>query len=93
VIKLPPIVPDELPAGLRQSGTWSWPWFYPDGSQILRAVDRAVDQVRTVRGVPGGRRDADVPGQAGRGSSGEQQTKTKTALGFFARSLKATADA
>jgi hypothetical protein len=25
--------------------------------------------------------------------SGEQQTKTKTALGYFARSLKATADA
>jgi hypothetical protein len=26
VIKLRPIVPDELPAGLRQSGTWSWRW-------------------------------------------------------------------
>ena len=26
VIKLRPVVPDELPAGLRQSGTWSWRW-------------------------------------------------------------------
>jgi hypothetical protein len=26
VIKLRPAVPDELPAGLRQSGTWSWRW-------------------------------------------------------------------
>ena len=65
------------------------PWFYPDGSQILQL---------STKGAPSEAFQAAVEtrtflARQGVDLSGEQQTKTKTALGFFARSLKATADA
>jgi hypothetical protein len=65
------------------------PWFYPDGSQIPEL---------STKGAPSEAFQAAVEtrtflARQGVDLSGEQQTKTKTALGFFARSLKATADA
>ena len=48
---------------------------------------RAVDEVRANGGVPGRRRDPAVPGRRGIDLGSEQQTKTKTALEFFASEL------
>jgi hypothetical protein len=64
-------------------------WLYPDGSRILElstkcAPSEAFDVAAETR--------AFLAGQ-GVDLTGEQQTKTKTALEFFSRSLKATADA
>ena len=54
------------------------------------APARALDQVRARRGVPGGRRDARVPGRARVSTCpGEQETKTRKALEFFAGKLAA----
>ena len=116
VIKLRPVVPDELPAGSaspepdRGGGVIlgpinllklkfspgdygrrpvAEPWFYPDGSQILElstkcALSEAFQAAVETRTFLA-RQGVDL--------SGKQQTKTKTALRFFARSLKVTADA
>ena len=51
------------------------------------AHPRAVHQVRAGRGVPGGRRGEAFLAAKGVDLSGEQQTKTKTALEFFAAEL------
>ena len=48
------------------------------------ADPRAVDEVPARRGVPGRRRDAGLPVERGVDLEGEQQTKTKTALEFYA---------
>ena len=49
--------------------------------------------MRTVRGFQAAVETRTFLARQGVDLSGEQQTKTKTALRFFARSLKATADA
>jgi len=64
-------------------------WLYPDGSRILElstkcAPTEAFDVAAEAR--------AFLASQ-GIDLTGEQQTKTKTALDFFSRNLKATADA
>jgi hypothetical protein len=64
-------------------------WLYPDGSRILElstkcAPTEAFDVAAETR--------AFLASQ-GVDLTGEQQTKTKTALEFFSRNLKATADA
>jgi hypothetical protein len=64
-------------------------WFYPDGSRILELSTRCV---------PGQAFQVAAESRAflaGRGVDlfGEQQTKTKTALEFFSRSLRAAASA
>ena len=54
------------------------------------ADPRALDEVHARRGVPGRGRGAGVPRPAkGVDLSGEQQTKTKTALEFFSQELEA----
>jgi hypothetical protein len=60
-------------------------WFYPDGSRILELStkcepDEAFDVAARARAYLSGR---------GVNLSGEQQTKTKTALQFFAREIAA----
>jgi hypothetical protein len=64
-------------------------WLYPDGSRILELSTKCT---------PNEAFDVAVETRAflakqGVDLSGEQQTKTKTALEYFSRSLKATADA
>jgi hypothetical protein len=64
-------------------------WLYPDGSRILELSTKcppteAFEVAAETR--------AFLASQ-GVDLTGEQQTKTKTALDFFARNLKATADA
>jgi hypothetical protein len=64
-------------------------WLYPDGSRILElstkcAPNEAFDVAVETRAFLG-RQGVDL--------SGEQHTKTRTALEFFSRSLKAAADA
>jgi hypothetical protein len=64
-------------------------WLYPDGSRILElstkcAPNEAFDVAVETRAFLA---------KQGVDLSGEQHTKTKTALEFFSRSLKATADA
>lgn len=64
-------------------------WLYPDGSRILElstkcAPNEAFEVAVETRAFLA---------KQGVDLSGEQQTKTKTALEFFSRSLKATADA
>jgi hypothetical protein len=64
-------------------------WLYPDGSRILElstkcAPTEAFEVAAETR--------AFLASQ-GVDLTGEQQTKTKTALDFFSRNLKATADA
>jgi hypothetical protein len=64
-------------------------WLYPDGTRILElstkcAPAEAFDVAAETRAFLAGK---------GIDLSGEQQTKTKTALEFFSRSLKATAGA
>jgi hypothetical protein len=65
------------------------PWFYPDGSQILELSTKCAPSEAFQAAVE----TRTFLARQGVDLSGEQQTKTKTALGFFARSLKATADA
>jgi hypothetical protein len=64
-------------------------WLYPDGSRILElstkcAPAEAFDVAAETRAFLA---------KQGVDLSGEQQTKTSTALGFFSRNLKATAGA
>ena len=64
-------------------------WLYPDGSRILElstkcAPNEALEVAVETRAFLA---------KQGVDLSGEQHTKTKTALEFFSRSLKATADA
>jgi hypothetical protein len=64
-------------------------WLYPDGSRILElstkcAPTEAFDVAAETRAFLA---------KQGVDLSGEQQTKTRTALSFFSRNLKATADA
>jgi hypothetical protein len=64
-------------------------WLYPDGSRILElstkcAPNEALEVAVETRAFLA---------KQGVDLSGEQQTKTKTALEYFSRSLKATADA
>ena len=63
-------------------------WLYPDNSRILELSTKC----QPGRGLPGGRRDERVPDRARIDLSGEQQTKTKTALEFFSKRLQAAAE-
>jgi hypothetical protein len=64
-------------------------WLYPDGSRILELSTKSAPseafQVAVEMRAFLAKRGVDL--------SGEQHTKTKTALEFFSRNLKATADA
>jgi hypothetical protein len=64
-------------------------WWYPDGSRILELSTKCAPaeafQVATETRAFLSKRGVDL--------SGEQQTKTKTALEFFSRDLKATTNA
>ena len=64
-------------------------WFYPDGSRILELSTKCAPR----RGLRGGRRDQGVPRRSGIDLNAEQQTKTKTALRFFAKELHGTGTA
>ena len=57
-------------------------WLYPDNPD-----PRAVDEVRSRGGPRRGRRREGVPDRQGVNVTGEQQTKTRTALEYFARSM------
>ena len=57
------------------------------------AHSRALDQVPAGGGLPGRRGDAGVPRRSGFDLGGEQETKTRKALEFFSKQLKATAAA
>jgi hypothetical protein len=64
-------------------------WLYPDGSRILElstkcAPAEAFDVAAESRAFLA---------EQGVDLSGEQQTKTSTALAFFSRNLRAAADA
>ena len=64
-------------------------WFYPDGSQILELSTKCAPS----EGFQAAAETRTFLARQGVDLSGEQQTKTKTALRYFARSLTATADA
>jgi hypothetical protein len=64
-------------------------WLYPDGSRILELSTKCAPT--EAFGVAAETRA--FLAKQGVDLFGEQQTKTKTALGFFSRTLKATADA
>ena len=59
-------------------------WLYPDGSRILELSTKCA----AGRGVRRRRGGAGVPHSRGVDLSGEQQTKTRTALEFFAGEAK-----
>ena len=59
-------------------------WLYPDGSRILELSTKCLPD----GDVPGRRGGQGLPARAGAStSSGAQQTKTKTALEFYAGQL------
>jgi hypothetical protein len=64
-------------------------WLYPDGSRILELSTKCAPT--EAFGVAAETRA--FLAKQGVDLSGEQQTKTSTALGYFSRNLKATADA
>jgi hypothetical protein len=64
-------------------------WFYPDASQILELSTKCAPS----EGFQAAAETRTFLARQGVDLSDEQQTKTKTALRFFAHSLKATADA
>jgi hypothetical protein len=64
-------------------------WLYPDGSRILELSTKCAPT--EAFGVAAETRA--FLAKQGVNLSGEQQTKTSTALGYFSRNLKATADA
>jgi hypothetical protein len=64
-------------------------WLYPDGSRILELSTKCAPTEAFEVAAEG---RAFLASQ-GVDLTGEQQTKTKTALDFFSRNLKATADA
>ena len=63
------------------------------GSTPTGRASSSCRRVRDHRGVPGRGRDAGLPHRARRRPAGEQQTKTRTALEFFARELAGAAPA
>jgi hypothetical protein len=64
-------------------------WLYPDGSRILELSTKCAPNEALEVAVE----TREFLAKQGVDLSGEQQTKTKTALEYFSRSLKATADA